>query len=316
MVAPMIERTRSLVLALVVLVVVALAAPGAANAQATVACPDTFEVLHDDTVGALYLPKGHYRITVIGTGAPSCAEAADLFRQFLEDWNGKLPRPWVVDAQYSLFTRGAGGSVGFSVAATSSGGGGGGGGHHPSGGSACPGTFQVLHNDRIGAFAIRKGNYRLTLLSVGRISCSQASAYFARFLQDYDGVLPSPWVLDQETGTFMRGSRNVGFRIKGWVGPAHPSGGGHGVHPTGSRCPDTFRVLHNDSIGKLRLRKGPYRITLVGSGVSCARAAHLFTSFLEDFEGNLPKPWRLNVQTATFTRGGGSSAGFRVKPAR
>jgi hypothetical protein len=315
MVAPMLERTRSLVLALVVLVVVALAAPNSAGAQATVACPDTFEVLHDDTVGALYLPKGHYRITVISPGAISCAESADLFRQFLEDWDGKLPRPWVVDAQYSRFTRGVGGAVGFSVAATSSGGGGGGGGHHPSG-AACPGTFQVLHNDRIGSFAIPKGNYRITLLSVGRISCSKASAYFARFLQDFDGILPSPWFLDRETGTFMRGSRNVGFRIKGWVGPAHPSGAGHGVHPTGNRCRDTFRVLHNDSIGKLRLRRGSYRITLVGSGVSCSRAAQLFSSFLEDFEGNLPKPWRLNVQTATFTRGSGGSSGFRVKPTR
>lgn len=315
MVAPMRERTRSALLALAVLTVVALAAPAGASAQATAVCPDTFEVLHDDQVGALYLPEGHYRITLLDPGAIGCAEAADLFRQFLEDWDGKLPRPWVVDAQYSRFTRGAGGGVGFSVAATSSGGGGGGGGHHPHG-SACPGTFQVLHNDRIGTFAIPKGDYRITLLSAGRISCSQASAYFARFLQDYDGILPRPWLLDRETGSFMRGARNVGFRIKELVGPAHPSGGGSGVHPTGNRCPSTFRVQHNDRIGKLRLRKGPYRITLIGKRISCARASQLFTSFLQDFDGDLPKPWRLNVQTATFTRGGSGSTGFRVKPAR
>jgi hypothetical protein len=308
------ERTRLLVLALAALTAGALAAPGAASAQATVSCPDTFEVLHDDTVGALYLPKGHYEITVLSPGAISCAEAADLFRQFLEDWDGKLPRPWVVDAQYSRFTRGAGGGVGFSVAPSGGGGGGGGGGHHPSG-AACPGTFQVLHNDRIGSFAVPKGNYRITLLSVGRISCAQAANYLARFLQDFDGVLPRPWFLDKETATFMRGARNTGFRIKPWAGAAHPSGGGHGVHPTGNRCPSTFRVLDNDSIGRLRLKKGPYRITLVGRGISCSRASQLFTSFLEDFEGDLPKPWRLNVQTATFTRGG-SGAGFRVKPAR
>jgi len=113
----------------------------------------------------------------------------------------------------------------------------------------------------------------------------------------------------------MRGSRNVGFRIKGWVGPARPSGAGGGTHPTADRCRGTFRVLNNDSIGKLRLRKGPYRITLVNRGLSCRRASQLFTSFLQDFEGDLPRPWKLNVQTATFTRGGSRSPGFRVKPA-
>lgn len=309
------ERIRLLLVAFAVTGALVLATPGAAGAQATATCPSTFEVLHDDTVGQLYFPRGHYTLTLLSPGALSCAEAADLFRQFLEDWDGDLPRPWVANAPAQTFTRGAGGTVGFSVAPAGGGGGGGGGGHHPQG-TACPGTFQVLHNDRIGAFAIPKGNYRVTLLAVGRISCSQASAYLARFLQDYDGILPRPWFIDRETGTFLRGSRNVGFRLKRWVGPVTPSGGGSGRHPTGNRCPGTFRVLNTDSIGQLRLRKGPYRITLVGRGISCARASQLFASFLQDFEGTLPKPWRLNVQTATFTRGGGGSPGFRVKPAR
>jgi hypothetical protein len=310
------ERTRSLLLTAAVLAAAALAAPATAGAQAApAACPATFEVLHDDTVGALYLPKGNYTVTLLDPAALSCAEASDLFRQFLEDFDGRLPRPWVVNPQAASFTRGAGGAVGFSVAPASGGGGGGGGGHHPQG-TACPGTFQVLHNDHIGSFAVPKGNYRITLLAVGRLTCSRASAYLARFLQDFDGILPVPWFLDPETGSFMRGSRNVGFRIKEQVGPVNPSGGGGGRHPTGNRCPSTFRVLNDDSIGRLRLRKGPYRITLVGSGVSCQRAAALFRGFLEDFEGTLPRPWRLNVQTATFTRGGSRSAGFRVKPAR
>jgi hypothetical protein len=314
-VAAMRERTRSLLLVVAVLAVFALAGPGVASAQAApAACPATFEVLHDDDVDGLYLPKGHYTITLLDPAALSCAEASDLFRQFLEDWDGKLPRPWVVEPSSQRFTRGANGAVGFTVTPAGGGGGGGGGGHHPNG-AACPGTFRVLHDDSIGDFLVPKGNYRITLLSVGRITCSQASAYFARFLQDFDGVLPTPWVLDAETGSFMRASRNVGFRIKGWVGPVTPSGGGGGTHPTGNRCPGTFRVLNNDSIGKLRLRKGPYRITLVNRGLSCRRASQLFTSFLQDFEGDLPRPWKLNVQTGTFTRGGSRSPGFRVKPA-
>ncbi|MBA3263443.1 MAG: hypothetical protein H0T69_13430 [Thermoleophilaceae bacterium] len=147
------------------------------------------------------------------------------------------------------------------------GGGGGGGGHHPVG-TICPGTFQVLHNDHIGT-CHPGGHYLVTLLSVGRITCSQASAYLSRFLADFDGILPAPWFIDPETGSFMRGGRNVGFRIKELAGPPVPNGGGSGRYPAGRSCPGTFSVLNNDSIGRLRLRKGPYRITLVGSAFSC-----------------------------------------------
>jgi hypothetical protein len=308
------QRSRCLVVIAAVIAAV-LATPAAAGAQTPAACPATFEVLHDDTVGALYLPKGNYTISLLDAGALSCAEASDLFRQFLEDWDGRLRRPWVVDARTATFTRGAGGSVGFRVAPAPSGGGGGGGGHHP-GGTICPGTFQVLHDDHIGTFVVPSGQYLVTLLSVGRISCAKAAAYLARFLDDFDGVLPTPWFLDPETASFMRGARNVGFRIKALAGPPVPHRGGSGTYPSGRRCPDTFRVLNNDSIGRLHLRKGSYWITLVNRGLSCARAAQQFRSFLQDFEGTLPRPWQLAVQTATFTRGGSRSAGFRVKPTR
>jgi hypothetical protein len=308
-------HARSLVLATASLfAAVALALPASASAQtATPAlCPSTFAVLHDDEIGSMSLPAGAYAITVLDPARLGCAQAADLFRQFLEDWDGRLPRPWVATPATRTFTRGAGGSVGFSVAPTGSHGGGGGGGHHPHG-AACPGTFQVLHDDVIGSFRIPQGSYTITLLSVGRITCARAAALFSRFLQDFDGVLPNPWLLDPETGSFIRG-RNVGFRIKEVVGPPNPNGGGSGAHPTGDRCPGTFRVLNNDRIGRLRLPRGRYRITLVGRGVSCSQASSRFTDFLEAFDGVLPRPWRLNVRTATFTRGAGGP-GFRVKPA-
>jgi hypothetical protein len=147
------------------------------------------------------------------------------------------------------------------------------------------------------------------------MTCARASALLARFLDDYDGILPFPWALDRETASFVRGTRNVGFRIKQLVGPPQPSGGGSGTYPAGKRCPGTFRVLHDDSVGRLRLAAGPYRITLVG-GLSCKRASALFSHFLDDFQGTLPRPWRLNAQTGTFLRGSGSGTGFRVKPAR
>ena len=298
---------------LAVLVAV-LAAPAGAHAQAPAACPATFEVLHDDTVGPLLFPKGAYTLTPVDSNKLSCSEASDLFRQFLEDFDGLLPRPWFANATTRTFFRGPGGSVGFSWAPASAHGGGGG-GHHPYG-TTCPGTFQVLHNDRIGTFRVPKGNYAITLLAARRLSCAKASSYLARFLQDFDGVLPRPWIVDRETGSFLRGSRNVGFRIKRFVGPPSPSGGGSGTHPTGDRCPGTFQVLNDDSIGKLRLRSGPYRITLLSDRLSCRAASRLFRGFLDDFDGVLARPWVVSVQTGTFTRGRGSKTGFRVKPRR
>ena len=90
----------------------------------------------------------------------------------------------------------------------------------PPSSRVCPSSFTVLHNDHIGSFAIRKGRYRITLLSVGRISCAQASNNFAQFLQDFDGILPRPWFVAPSTGTFMRGSRYVGFPHQALERPA------------------------------------------------------------------------------------------------
>ena len=280
-------------------------------------CPGTFHVLHNDRIGPLQIPEGHYSIILIDDRRLSCAEASDLFRQFLEDYTGRLPRPWMLDPETGTFRRGRGSSTGFSFGAATTPSGGGGGGRHPVSGTSCPGYFRVLHNDHIGRFSIPAGQYRITLLSARRLSCASASALFASFLQDFTGRLPRPWFLDTQTGTFMRGSAHVGFRIKAAVGPpARPTPIGR--HPSdGTRCPGTFRVLNNDRIGALRLPAGPYIITrLRGGNVSCSQASNLFRQFLNLPLGNLPRPWVLDPRTGTFRRGRGSDNGFRVKPAR
>jgi hypothetical protein len=268
-------------------------------------------VLHGDRVGDLQLAAGNYTVTVLDSSKLSCAHASDLFRQFLEDFDGRLPRPWTLDAATATFTRAEG--DGFSVAFTSVPSGGGGGGHHPSG-TTCPSFFRVLHNDVIGSLRLPAGEYRITLLAVGRFTCARAAARFADFLADFDGRLPRPWVLDPQTGTFSR-SAHVGFRVKlaaGDPAQADPAG----VHPTGARCPGTFRVRNDDRIGRLSLPKGRYRITrLRPSALSCADATDLLAEFLQFPAGDLPSPWVLNVQQATFRRGRNSGVGFRVKPA-
>jgi hypothetical protein len=178
--------------------------------------------------------------------------------------------------------------------------------------TVCPATFHVLHDDSIGTLELAAGNYQTTVR--GGLSCPAASEWLARFLEDYDGVLPRPWLLDTSAASFSRGASGVGFNV---ARVDTPSGGGSGGrHPISGRlCPGTFRVLNNDRIGALRLPQGNYTITVLSlNRPTCARASKLFTRFLNNFTGNLPRPWSLDPQTATFRRGA-ASFGFRVKPA-
>ncbi|HEY3435854.1 MAG TPA: hypothetical protein VGK41_09405 [Solirubrobacterales bacterium] len=76
-------------------------------------------------------------------------------------------------------------------------------------------------------------------------------------------------------------------------------------------CP-SFKVLHNDRIGAVVLPAGDYEVT-TDTGLSCQAASQLFARFLQDWDGNLPKPWRAVAEgsgKASFTRGG--QPGFSV----
>lgn len=181
----------------------------------------------------------------------------------------------------------------------------------------CSGTFRVLHNDHIGRLALPKGSYRITIVDAERLSCGKASALFTSFLEDFDGRLSGGWRVGVASSSFSQ-APGVGFRVArvggGTAGPEQA--GGDGVHPAGSLlCPAPFRVLHTDRIGPLRLPKGPYDVYLLQRrGLTCDKASAFFGRFLELFEGNLPAPWLLESQTASFLRGAGGP-GFRVKPA-
>jgi hypothetical protein len=178
----------------------------------------------------------------------------------------------------------------------------------------CPTTFQVLHNDRIGTLRLRAGAYQITVANPARVSCAKATQDLGEFLQDYDGRLRSPWTVNAPQATFQRDAdATTAFSI---VRTGNASANGGMGNPTANACPGFFRVLGNDHIGSLPLGKGAYRITLLNpKALSCAAAARQLTSFLRDFDGLLSKPWVLNAASATFTRGKGSSTGFRVKPA-
>ena len=139
------------------------------------------------------------------------------------------------------------------------------------------------------------GSYQITTLDPSALSCASASKAFTRFLQDFDGKLPSPWRLNALSGTFTRGSGPAAFEVALDATPTPPpSGGGNsgggGTYPEGNRCGGTFRVLHNDRIGRLKLPAGRYRITLGPSRpVSCKASSRALARFLARPDGSLPE---------------------------
>lgn len=181
--------------------------------------------------------------------------------------------------------------------------------------TTCPNTFRVLHNDHVGRLSLRAGTYTITVINQNRLSCQRASSLFTKFLQDYDGKLPNGWRVKVRQSGFQK-SPQKGFFVKRQSGGGGGGGGG-GRHPgRGEKiCPGTFQVEHNDRIGRLRVPKGPYKITVIHrKRISCGKASKLFAKFLADPSGNLPGGWKLDVQSATFTKKG-AHKGFRVKQA-
>lgn len=276
--------------ALAVATIATLPAPASAATAAT--CPGTFQVLHNDRVGALKLPAGGYQILATGL---SCQQASSLFTRFLNDWDGVLPSPWRVVAARSQFVRGTS-NINFIVRRVTA----------PPAAGACPGSFAIY--EPVTAAGLRLGLGHWSLTASGGLSCRTAFLVFAQTADT--NLVPPGWTVDPATNTFRRGGQS--FVATNLGDP--PSGIGRS---TGTQCPATFRVLNNDRIGALRLPKGPYLITLLpGSGLSCPVASDLFASFLRHPNGRLPQPWRLDAQTATFTRGKNSNVGFLVEPAR
>ncbi len=75
---------------------------------------------------------------------------------------------------------------------------------------ACPGEFNVQHNDRIGKLVLPQGPYTI---SVKRMVCTDASSNFARFLQRPDGDLPDGWRVFAKRGKFVNRAQNKAFLV-------------------------------------------------------------------------------------------------------
>jgi hypothetical protein len=180
-------------------------------------------------------------------------------------------------------------------------------------GLVCSKQFVLKQNDRIGALVMSKGNYIIDRLGPLSPNCGSATNLLKQFLTDFDGVLPGGWVVLADDGTFVRGSVSYGFRVE----HAPTNGGGGNTFPTKTtRCPATFRVVHNDQIGALKFPAGNYWVSIFkGTGITCPQSTKLFASFLQRTDGKLPSPWVINVPTGSFRKGNKSPFGFVAKPA-
>lgn len=178
--------------------------------------------------------------------------------------------------------------------------------------AGCP-AFRVLHDDRIGPASLPAGSYTVTVPAGSGLSCKAASTLFARFLADYDGNLPVPWRVAPE------GSGKASFKRGGATGfSVSRTGGGEGGSNSliGKLCPNAFTVNAGAQVGPLFFPRGKYLLYQpAGTGISCNRAAVLFTRFLSQPGGRLPFPWRLKNQTATFYKPENPTrSAFRVEP--
>jgi hypothetical protein len=179
---------------------------------------------------------------------------------------------------------------------------------------ACP-AFRVLHNDRIGPAVFPAGNYKITL-EAENLTCKSGGELFARFLEDFDGVLPAPWKVAAEgsgKAAFNRGAL-PGFSVALTKKAASTEEGA--TNPDlGTLCRNPFTVNHTTTIRPLRFTKGQFLIYIpAGSTITCEQAVVLFQRFLGN-SPNVPAPWKLTNQTATFYKPSNPTrTAFRIEP--
>jgi hypothetical protein len=94
---------------------------------------------------------------------------------------------------------------------------------------------------------------------------------------------------------------------------ARPAGAAPSVEQAAKSC-QGFRVIHTDRIGTAVFPAGTYTVNLEDASLNCKSSAELFARFLEDWDGNLPKPWTVAGEgsgKASFGRG--TPGGFSVE---
>jgi cell division protease FtsH len=106
---------KRLAFPIVIAVLMLCAAPGALAQGGSAQCKDPLKLAHPQRIGGLTLPAGSYRITVEETGALTCDQARQAFRENLAAPGGTLAEDWRLDISSRRFVR-TDGSDAFSLA--------------------------------------------------------------------------------------------------------------------------------------------------------------------------------------------------------
>jgi hypothetical protein len=179
-----------------------------------------------------------------------------------------------------------------------------------AGASGTCGQFRVMHNDKISGVSFPAGPYNMVNSGM---SCSQTTKYFQQFLEA--GKVSKGWQVKTLSGNRKRFTKlgtnpTVDFQATAASDPTPTP------TPSGLTCAGTFRVLHNDQIGAMKLAAGRYTIKLASHntpGLNCKVASNEFAYFLDnDWNGVLPRPWKMNVAAKSFYMTTPSD-GFSVK---
>ncbi len=286
--------------------VLAIACPSA-SAQAPAPCPNSFEVLHYDQIGALELTPGPYSITVLEPGRADLRRRGGAVPPVPRGLRRPARRRLAAERGHEDVRRGA---AAFQVQRTID-------PPAPPSKRECPSYFRVLHNDHIGSLAVAKGRYRIVLLSVGPISCARASTLFAALppgLRRHPAAAvagrprhrqllaraPERRLPDRALGRAgALGQRLRHASLRRHALPGDVPRRSTATASAGSRC-GPAPTSSRGSAAAARPARGPR---------SCSRASSRTSRATCRAHGCS------NTQTGTFRRGPGGG-GFRIKPAR
>ena len=185
-----------------------------AASQSKLSCP-YLTLVQGARAGSVYVGAGRYRLTRSSTSLSCSAAARNFFA--LTYRTGDPDGSWHAQSVGTAAVQLTRGSTSFTLrrafAVTS------GGGTFPARGEyRCGPFFTVGNDDPIGKrFTVTKGRYAIT--TFGSTDCAAAVKILPTLLGKRSGVLPSPWLLRSDTGSFVRSANgSSGFRLSPYLG--------------------------------------------------------------------------------------------------
>jgi len=188
--------------------------PAAGWSAAAGSCPYV-TVVNSGSINAVRFTAGRYKLTGISPSSLSCSAAARTFHSLLHrtaDPDGSWRAHQSAAGVAQLSRRSASFTLRRLFDDTD-----GGGTSLVPGEYRCGPYFTVKNNDPIGkSFTVTKGRYSIT--TFGSTDCAAAVKILPTLLGIRSGVLPSPWRLRSDTGSFVRSaSGSSGFRLSPYL---------------------------------------------------------------------------------------------------